>query len=155
MKKVILSLGLMLCVSQAGAEEISIQSMPYGSGTPGQVVNEPAVPVSLGEGIYHAPGYMPGYPTAGVIYPRIVDVKCTKVDGNLNCDGYNWLPEMGRGEYLLFRPHLVEAPVAQEDPAPLEPQVIYRDVPVKEIVIKEVEVPVIVYKEVPAKTGKE
>lgn len=58
--------------------------------------------------VYHAPQYMPGHPTAATLYPRVVDVECTKVGTGLSCKGYNWAPEMGRGEYLMFRPVITE-----------------------------------------------
>jgi hypothetical protein len=61
--------------------------------------------------IFHAPQYMPGHPTAATLYPRVVDVECTKVSTGLNCKGYNWLPELGRGEYLMIRPVLAPEPV--------------------------------------------
>jgi len=54
---------------------------------------------------------MPGHPTAATLYPRVVDVECTKVSTGLNCKGYNWLPELGRGEYLMIRPVLAPEPV--------------------------------------------
>lgn len=84
--------------------------------------------------IYHSPQYMPGHPTAATLYPRVVDVKCTQTSTGLSCNSYNWIPEMGRGEYLMFRPVMVE------DTAP--PQVITNTV-IKEV-IREVlvEVPV-------------
>lgn len=90
-----------------------------GSGTPGYINFEPAT--HLGQGIYHAPQYMPGNPTAATIHPRVVEVECDKqATGAYQCNGYNWLPAMGRGEYLYIRP-FVKAPA----PAP---QVIVREV---------------------------
>ena len=114
----------MFCVIQASAQEVAIQAVPLGSGTPGQVVNESAAP--MGNDIYHAPQYMPGYPTAAVIYPRVLDVDCSRdVKGRLKCDGYEWFPALGRGEYLLIRPRLKDAP------PPVVPVIIYKEVPVK------------------------
>jgi hypothetical protein len=78
-----------------------------GSGEPGKPGNEAATRI---EGnVFHAPQYLPGSPTAGTIWPRVVEVPCTKAGNDLKCDGYHWLPEMGRGEYLFFAP-LVQAP---------------------------------------------
>lgn len=51
-------------------------------------------------GVYHAPQYMPGYPTAATIWPRVVEVKCQ----NDVCEGYQNTPALGRGEYLFFKP---------------------------------------------------
>jgi hypothetical protein len=83
--------------------------------------------------ILHAPQYMPNYPTAATIWPRVVEVPCTKAaNGDLNCAGYNWTPAMGRGEYLFVTPKVIE---------PVKPTVV--------TVTKEVLV------EVPAKPKKE
>jgi hypothetical protein len=102
-----------------------------GSGTPGLTGFEDNV-YAFGDGTYFAPQYLPGTPTAGTIYPRVVDVRCTEVDEVVKCEGYHWTPDMGRAEYLLVHPIIVKAPKP---------------------VIKEV--PVIVYKEVPVKKKKE
>lgn len=88
------------------------------------------------EGIFHAPQYMPGYPTAATLWPRVVDVQCKKVGAVLNCDGYNWMPEYGRGEYLMIHPVIVNDPK-----------------PITNTIIKEI--PVIILKEVPVKKKKE
>lgn len=63
--------------------------------------------------IYHSPQYMPGYPTAATIFPRVVDVDCVRVINGISCKGYNWLPEMGRGEYLMVHPVIHEPPQPQ------------------------------------------
>lgn len=91
-----------------------------GSGTLGFTSVEPAT--HMGEGIYHAPQYMPTYPTAGVIWPRVVDVECEKSPtGTFVCGGYNWSPAMGRGEYLYIRPYVKAkaAPVVVEKLVPV------------------------------------
>jgi hypothetical protein len=106
----------------AGATVIMRQ--PLGSGTPGYINFEPAT--HLGQGIYHAPQYLPGNPTAATIHPRVVEVECEKqAAGAYQCNGYNWLPAMGRGEYLYIRPY-VKAPAPQ-------PQVIIKEVAKKKI----------------------
>jgi hypothetical protein len=104
-----------------------------GSGTPGFRGLEPAT--HMGEGIYHAPQYMPSFPTAGTIWPRVVEVECDRTpQGAFVCDGYDWLPSLGRGEYLFIRP-MVKAP------APVVEKVIERVVPGPErVILKEVEV---------------
>lgn len=91
-----------------------------GSGTPGFTGFEPAT--HLGDGIWHAPQYMPTYPTAGNIWPRVMDVECEKSpNGTFMCAGYNWMPDMGRGEYLYIRPYVKAkaAPVVVEKLVPV------------------------------------
>ncbi len=78
--------------------------MLLGSGEPGEPGFEKATPVY--NNIYHVPQYMPGYPTAAIIWPRVIEVPCRKVEAGLQCDGYNWTPNMGRAEYLYFMPVL-------------------------------------------------
>ena len=95
-----------------------------GSGTPGFVGFEPAT--HLGEGIYHAPQYMPMYPTAAVLWPRVIEVECEREGGRFVCGGYDWLPALGRGEYLYIRPTVKE---------PVAPTVVEKIVPVP--VVKE------------------
>lgn len=130
---VLLAVLLVLVINNtASAADVGIQQTPLGSGTPGTAGVTPSTLVM--DGMYHAPQYMPGYPTAATLWPRVVDVECTEVGKQLNCASYNWLPELGRGEYLLFRPRIAVPPVPTE---------------------RIVEVPVVVYKEVPAKHGKE
>lgn len=123
MKKMLTVMALMVAASAAIAE-VGVNRTPLGSGAPGTVGGEVASPVM--DGMLHAPQYMPGYPTAATIFPRVVDVPCTKTaKGDLQCDGYNWMPDMGRGEYLFVRPHLVEAA------KPVVPITIIKEVPKK------------------------
>lgn len=75
------------------------------------------------EGVFFTPQYMPGYPTSSTIWPRIVDVDCVKVGHDAVCDGYNWTPDKGRGEYLMYRPKFKETKV--------ERRTIYIEVPQK------------------------
>ncbi len=102
--------------AHASAEEVMIQRMPLGSGTPGKTGYENAVPV--GNGLYHAPQYPPGHPTAATIWPRVVEVPCKKEGDKLLCEGYQWLPAMGRGEYLYFKPVVAQPVAAPVPPAP-------------------------------------
>ncbi len=90
---------------------ILVNRETLGTGVPGQQGLENNV-FEYVDGTLHVPQYLPGNPTAATIWPRVVDVNCTKnVDGNvLTCEGYHWLPEMGRGEYLLLHPVVVEPP---------------------------------------------
>lgn len=117
----------------AGATVVVRQQL--GSGTPGFTGFEPAT--HMGEGIYHAPQYMPTYPTASPLWPRVVEVECIKTpNGTFLCDGYNWLPAMGRGEYLYIRPHVkTPAPVVEKIVEKIVPVIVERkvfiEVPVK------------------------
>jgi hypothetical protein len=79
---------------------------------------------------------MPAYPTAAVLWARVIEVPCVKVASGLKCDGYTWRPELGRAEYLFIKPVVVQAPTV-----------------ITNTVIKEV--PIVVLKEVPAKPKKE
>lgn len=119
----------------AQAADTTITQVQLGSGVPSgeKLTNAPLVM----DGMYHAPQYLPGHPTAATIWPRVVDVECTKTEDlsnandkgdNLVCDSYNWAPSMGRGEYIYIRPRLKNEPVP---PAPVTPIVIYKEVPVK------------------------
>jgi len=128
MKKLIF--GLIAAVAMPAMAQVNVGRVPYGSGTPGQTGVENAVPVN---DVFHVPQYLPGYPTSAVIFPRVVDVKCVKgADKGLTCEGFEWIPALGRGEYLYVNPVLVESP---------------------KVITKEV--PVVVIKEVPVKPKKE
>lgn len=81
---------------------VDIERSPLGSGVPMQTGFEEATLVY--DDLFHAPQYLPGFPTAASIWPRVIDVRCVNEDGRIRCEGYNWLPMMGRGEYLFFRP---------------------------------------------------
>lgn len=97
----VLLLGLALSGSGAWAEEgeLQIQRTPYGSGQPNAMGLENAQSVA-DFSVWHAPQYMPGYPTAATIWPRVVMVHCNAGV----CDGYFITPNMGPGEYLFFKP---------------------------------------------------
>jgi hypothetical protein len=88
---------------------VVIANTAQGSGSPGEVGYEAAAPV-LSNNIYFTPQYMPAFPTAATIWPRVVEVPCTESDGHLQCAGYEWSPKLGRGEYLFFKPVVVKAP---------------------------------------------
>ena len=92
----------------AGAQTVQIQRQQLGSGEPGQGGLENATLVE--DGMYHAPQYLPGFPTAATIWPRVISVPCRKNGDALVCEGYHWLPEFGRGEYLYFVPVVPGAP---------------------------------------------
>jgi hypothetical protein len=97
--------------------QVQIGRSPLGSGEPGQSGLENATLVF--DNVYHVPQYMPGFPTAATLWPRVVEVPCRRVGAGLQCDGYNWTPRMGRAEYLFFVPVLVSGtPVSITDPPP-------------------------------------
>lgn len=134
--------------STAFAAEVNIKRAALGSGTPALNVSgvENAVVVDnakVENNILHAPQYMPNFPTAATIWPRVIEVPCTKEStGNVSCAGYNWSPSMGPGEYLFVRPRVVIAP---------EPIIFIEmvEVPVPVFITREV------FVEVPVKKKKE
>lgn len=127
--------------STAFAAEVGVGKNLLGSGSP--VVSNPTGVenasvvdnAKVENNILHAPQYMPYYPTAATIWPRAVEVPCTKVGADLKCAGYNWTPSLGRSEYLFVVPKVKES-------TPTEMIVITntREVPVIREVL--VEVPV-------------
>jgi hypothetical protein len=119
-------------VATAHPASVGIERETLGSGTPGQSGYEPAVPV-LENNIYHAAQYLPGYPTAATIWPRVIEVPCTGSPHALRCEGYHWTPAMGRGEYLFFTPKIVAQPVVitKEVIVQSPPKIILKEVPVK------------------------
>ena len=133
MKKLILALALVGLAGSALAQVVNVDRRTLGSGTPGMTGFE--LTGKWDNNIFHAPQYMPGHPTAATLYPRVVDVECTKTTTGLNCKGYNWLPEMGRGEYLMIRPVLAPEPKVVEKvigvPYPIPGPTVYKEVPVK------------------------
>lgn len=134
-KSMFVMVALAVCAT-AFAADVNVGKAVLGSGTPmidstghenAKVVNNAKVE----NNILHAPQYMPNNPTAATIWPRVVEVPCTKAaTGDLNCAGYNWSPTMGRGEYLFVSPKVVE---------PVKPQVVTVPGPVREVFV---EVPV-------------
>ena len=112
MRKLILSLALVVLAGSAMAQ-VGVHRVENGSGQPNATGIENAD--KWDQGVYHAPQYMPGYPTAATLWPRVIDVPCTKVSGTIICNGYNWTPDMGRGEYLMIHPMIAE-PVKPAEP---------------------------------------
>jgi hypothetical protein len=83
------------------------------------------------DGYYHVPQYMPNFPTAATIWPRVVEVGCKKASIGVVCDGYHWSPKLGRGEYLFLLPKVKEESIIPEIAPPPPPQIVYIEVPVK------------------------
>lgn len=130
---------LAACVVSVAQAQVLVGRNNTGSGTPGSVGFENAT--QWDNDIFHAPQYMPGYPTAASIWPRVLTLKCEKDGLLVKCPGYNWLPEMGRGEYLMIRPEIVPVPEPVEQTC--EPN-IYIEQDVVEVLrteVIEVEVP--------------
>lgn len=133
MKKIVLSALVFFCAI-ANAQNVHVQSQQIGTG-------EPAPRVTVGEhlayhvadGYYHVPQHLAMYPTAGVIWTRVVQVECDKVGSDLKCDGYNWEPVKGRAEYLMVLPVLRKAtePVKCCEAQPPAPIIILKEVPAK------------------------
>ncbi len=138
MNKMLAFAAALLVASTAFAQEVGIVRNELGTGTPGTQGYERAVKVGPDSDYRHAPGYLPGHPTAATIWPRVVEVPCTKSGNALKCEGYTWQPKLGRGEYLFVKPVVIEAP---------------QPVIVTNTITKEV--PVIVLKEVPVKKKRE
>ena len=130
MKKLILAMALVGLTGSVLAQ-VNLGNKELGSGTPGKTGYENAL--KWDNNIFHAPQYMPGSPTAATIYPRVVNVECTKATVGLNCKGYNWSPEMGRGEYLMVTPVIVEPQQVRVElvPVVVPGPTVYKEVPVK------------------------
>ena len=98
--------------------DVKIQRNILGSGIQNvSIANQSDVATPVGDyGVYHVPQYMPGFPTAATIWPRVVEVECQ----NDRCAGYQSAPALGRGEYLFFKPvqvvAAVSAPVVEPQP---------------------------------------
>lgn len=127
MKKSIIMVVLAAASAAAFSAEVSVERITLGSGVPGTTGLENASVVDnakVENNILHAPQYMPYFPTAATIWPRTVEVECKNngtVQSLLDCEGYEWSPALGRGEYLFVKP------VVKEEPAPV---VITEEVPV-------------------------
>src|SRR5262249_25092646 len=119
MKKSIIIMAALTVSSAVFAADVNVGKSVLGSGNPignaSGVENATVVDnAKVENNILHAPQYMPYNPTAATIWPRVVEVPCTKeASGDLTCAGYNWSPSLGRGEYLFIAPKVVEAPKPQ------------------------------------------
>jgi len=109
---------LAACAQDASFDVVRVASVPLGSGVPvAGGIAEPSIADRVAEGEYHVPGYMPGHPTAAMLWPRVVYVPCkrTEARGALSCAGYEISPL--RGEYVYLRP-LVETATPPRPPVP-------------------------------------
>ena len=137
MKNILIMVALAVS-STAFAAEVDVARKGFGTGTPapmkfGNAGVENAKIVDSYPGILHAPQYMPNYPTAAVIWPRVVEVPCTKAaNGDLTCEGYEYSPSMGRAEYLFIAPSVKEAPKPVEKVVPvIVERKVFVEVPAK------------------------
>jgi len=92
-------MALGMSVVRADTPTLRIERMLFGSGLQNATGTDNAQQVG-DYGVWHVPQYMPGYPTAATLWPRVVEVPCA----NDVCRGYEVTPSLGRGEYLYFRP---------------------------------------------------
>lgn len=145
MKKLLALVAFMLISVSAFAQHAEMVIGPavpvireqLGTGTPAPMVTVGTEWAKIvDDGYYHTPQQMAGFPTAATIWPRVVEVPCTLGEHGVVCEGYNWTPKMGRGEYLFIKP-------------------VYKEPPVPQIIVKETVVEKRVLVEVPVKHGKE
>lgn len=128
MKKIALVLCIAAITSPAFAADVNVQVRQLGSGTPAAIESKGTEgTLVLPDGVYHAPQYLPGFPTAATIWPRVVEVDCEELNGVVSCAGFNWTPELGRGEYLFISPKIKNQP----QPSSPVPVIIYKEVDVK------------------------
>jgi hypothetical protein len=85
----------------------------------GQLMPMPEAADPVTDGYYHAPQYLPYFPTAATMWPRVVEVPCQEVSGKMLCDQINWTPDFGRGEYVYLKPLKKAAPVVIERQVPV------------------------------------
>lgn len=126
MKKIVFALLAAGCIAQP------LYATDHTVVVDGDVSN---IPFEVVDGIYHNPQTMlPGHPTAATIWPRVVEVPCVKVAGNTVCEPINWTPKMGRGEYLYFKPVVMQPPAPPTPPVPVYipvPTPVLQEVPIK------------------------
>ncbi|GAA4016539.1 hypothetical protein [Actimicrobium antarcticum] len=106
-----------------------VKRMPLGSGTPAISTTGTEFAGPVGDGLYHVPNYLPGFPTAATIWPRALPLECENdpSGGELVCSGFEVIPAIGRGEYIFVRPvakFIPPAPVLPAIPVTPAPPVI-------------------------------
>ncbi len=121
--------------ASAQTPNVAVERKALGLSMNSKVENAKIVDNSgLENDILHGTQYLPGFPTAATIWPRVVAVPCVKADKGLKCEGYRWSPALGRGEYLFITPQVME-PVAPPPPVvitvPGPERVVIREVPPK------------------------
>lgn len=119
-------------LTSATVKELPVIRNQLGTGTPSVMDTSGMENASyVDDGYYHVPQYMPNFPTAATIWPRVIEVGCKKTLAGVVCDGYHWSPEFGRGEYLFFVPKMKEEPVIPKILPPAPSQIVYIEVPDK------------------------
>ena len=144
MKNFTLLILLAVSFSTFANETINIDAKALGSGTPAATITQGTNSATLiNDSMWHTPQYLPGYPTAAVIWPRVITVPCTETATNqLKCSGYHWKPEYGRAEYLFISPQIILTSVPVSNTQIILERTVIKEVPVivKQDVIKEVPV---------------
>ncbi|MEB0133942.1 hypothetical protein QN362_01210 [Actimicrobium sp. CCC2.4] len=130
-----LALALLSITGPASADSVSdaangieVTKMALGSGTPAMSTSGTETARLVGDGLYHVPNYLPGFPTAATIWPRALSLSCEpeSAEDKLTCDGFQVIPALGRGEYIFVRPErkllpvIVTVPAPAPAPAPIE-----------------------------------
>lgn len=139
MKKLLALAMMLLTFASVSIAAPSTPDLPVivnqlGSGTPAPMISVGTEAAKyVDDGYYHTPQYMPNFPTAATIWPRVVEVDCVNEKTGVVCDGYNWSPKMGRGEYLFVVPRLKQAvqPILVPVPGPTTVITVIKEVPVK------------------------
>lgn len=102
---------------QNSGEGFPIRVKPLGSGAPEDFYtpsNGLDVANPVASGYFHVPGYMPGFPTAATVWPKLREVDCTRVGEKIVCDGYQVKPDDGHPEYIYVVPRVKEDLPAEE-----------------------------------------
>lgn len=102
---------------------VRVTGVPLGSGVPVAAgVPSSSYADHIAAGDYHVPNYLPGYPTAATLWPRVWHLPCKRdpADGDLLCAGYGVSPL--RGEYIYNRPVLEVVPTGSpRETVPITP----------------------------------
>jgi hypothetical protein len=115
-------------VNQSPYGIVTFKNIPMGTGQPSDKTFGSTIGMYWGNGLFFVPGYLPGYPTAAVLWDRVIDVNCKKVVGGLSCDGSALHDQQvaNRGEYILYRPVIQNPPVKVIE-KPIEKTIIIKD----------------------------
>lgn len=98
MRKLLILLALAFTSLMASAQ-LNVQNALLGSGND-EVLTTKSFEVY--NDIFHVPQYMPGFPTAATIWPRIVKTKCNWTGNSMYCDAIRHSEYGYRTEYLYF-----------------------------------------------------
>ena len=136
-----LCLAALLYVASVHAEaNVFVERQALGSGN---LSNGYEQAHNMPDNLVHVPNYLPGFPTAATIWPRVVTVTCSDDGSVVLCNGYNVNQySIGRGEYLFAKPVMVAtvtaAVVAPVIVKPVEPIAVAAPVikPVKKYIRK-------------------